>query len=69
MMALVAMATKSTSSVLETKGKEQEMRRLHSMTFSLLSLAMNWMLNGPSGWVLCREVASEREGEGKGKGK
>ena len=43
------MATKSTLSVLEMKGKEQEMRRLHSMTFSLLSLAMSWMLNGPSG--------------------
>ena len=37
------------------------------MTFSLLSLAMSWMLNGPGGWVLCREVASEREGERKGK--
>ena len=36
---------------LETKGKERQKRRLHSMTFSLLSLAMSWMLNGPSGWV------------------
>ena len=63
MMALVAMATKSTSSVLETKGKEREMRRLHSMTFSLLSLAMSWMLNGPSGWVGVVWREREREGE------
>ena len=63
-MALVAMATKSTSSVLKTKGKEREMRRLHSMTFSLLSLAMSWMLNGPSGWV-----ERKRRGEGRGREK
>ena len=66
MMALFAMATKSTSSVLETKGKEREMRKLHSMTFSLLSLAMSWMLNGPSGWVggeIGGEGGGEREGE------
>lgn len=30
----VAAATKSTSSVLETKGKERLTRRLHSITFS-----------------------------------
>ena len=64
MMALVAMATKSTLSVLETKGKEREMRRLHSMTFSLLSLATSWMLNGPGGWV-GGEIGREREGEGE----
>ena len=47
MRALVAIATKSTSSVLETKGNERDTRRLHSMTFSLLSLAISWILNGP----------------------
>ena len=65
MMALVAMATKSTSSVLEIKGKEREMWRLHSMTFSLLSLAMSWMLNGSSGGVRGREGGRGREGEGE----
>ena len=32
------------------------------MTFSLLSLAMSWMLNGPSGWV-GGEIGRERERE------
>ena len=46
------------------------------MTFSLLSLAMSWMLNGPSGWVGGKrgrergggrggEVGRERKGEGE----
>ena len=34
---LVAKATKSWLSVLETKGKDRETRRLHSMTLSWLS--------------------------------
>lgn len=34
MMTRVANATRSTPSVLETKGKERETRTLHSMTFS-----------------------------------
>lgn len=34
MMTRVAKATRSTPSVLETKGKERETRTLHSMTFS-----------------------------------
>ena len=32
------------------------------MTFSLLSLAMSLMMNGPSGWVE-GEIGREREGE------
>lgn len=34
MMTRVAKATRSTPSVLETKGKERDTRTLHSMTFS-----------------------------------
>ena len=39
MMTRVAKATRSTPSVLETKGKERETRTLHSMTFSWSSWA------------------------------
>ena len=44
---LVARATKSTSRVLETKGKERDTRTLHSITWRLFSLAMIWRLKGP----------------------
>ena len=33
--------------VLEMKGKDRDARRLHSMTFTSFSRAMNWMLTGP----------------------
>lgn len=44
---LVAKAIKSVSKVLETNGNERETRRLHSITLSWLSLAINWILKGP----------------------
>ena len=46
-MTLVAASMKLRLSTLDTKGKEREARRLHSMTMTRLSLARNWMLNGP----------------------
>ncbi len=36
-----------TRETLEQKGKLLEARRLHSITLTRLSLAMNWMLKGP----------------------
>ena len=47
MMTRVARSMKLTLKIFETKGKERDARRLHSMTMMSLSLAMNWMLNGP----------------------
>ena len=41
------MAMKSKSRVLDTKGKDLETRRLHSITFNSLSLAISCMLKGP----------------------
>ena len=38
---------KSKSRVFETNGNDLETLRLHSMTFSSLSLAMSCMLKGP----------------------
>ena len=46
-MALVASSIMLTRATLEQKGKLREARRLHSMTLTRLSLAMNWMLKGP----------------------
>jgi hypothetical protein len=46
-MTLVARVMKFTSKVLEMKGKVLEARRLHSITFTMLSFASSWMLNGP----------------------
>ena len=46
-MAATAISMKFVLATLETKGKEREARRLHSMTLMSLSLAMNWMLKGP----------------------
>src|SRR5512137_1214680 len=46
-MAFVASSIMFTRATLEQKGKDREARRLHSMTETLLSLAMNWMLKGP----------------------
>lgn len=42
MMILVANATRSTPSVLDTKGKERETRTLHSITFSWSSYGQNF---------------------------
>ena len=50
MMAATASSTKFVRATLDTKGKDREARRLHSMTLISLSLAMNWMLNGPVIW-------------------
>ena len=57
MIAATASSTKFIRDTLETKGKEREARRLHSMTLMALSLAMNWMLNGP---VISRARAISR---------
>ncbi len=46
-MTLVAASMKLRLSTLDTNGKEREARRLHSITITWLSLARNWMLNGP----------------------
>ena len=54
---LVARATKSTPSVLETKGKDRDTRTLHSITFKLFSLAIIWRFRGPDTWRAC---ATER---------
>jgi len=47
-MTLVARVIKFTSKVLLTKGNVREARRLHSITFTTLPFANNWMLNGPA---------------------
>jgi hypothetical protein len=43
----VARATKLVPTIFETNGKLRDARTLHSMTFTALPLAMNWILNGP----------------------
>lgn len=51
MMILVASATRSTPSVLDTKGKERETRTLHSMTFSWSSLGKEHRIRPCAGQV------------------
>ena len=46
-MMRVAVSMKFRLSTFDTNGKLREARRLHSMTFTSLFLAKNWMLNGP----------------------
>ncbi len=43
----VARVIKFTSKALLTKGKVRLARRLHSITFTTLSVANNWILKGP----------------------
>ena len=57
MMAATASSTKFVWATLLTKGNDRDARRLHSMTLMALSLAMNWMLNGP---VISRAPAISR---------
>ncbi len=44
---LVAIFIKLIPNVLDTKGKLLDTLRLHSITFTSSSLAINWILNGP----------------------
>lgn len=53
MMTRVAKATRSTPSVLETKGKERETRTLHSITFSWSSWGREGLVRPSAGWACC----------------
>ena len=58
-MTRVAVSMKLRFNIFDTKGNEREARRLHSMTFTVRSLARYWMLNGPemlSSRAICREI-------------
>ena len=46
-MMRVAVSMKLRFSTLETNGKLREARKLHSITFTSLLRARNWILNGP----------------------
>ena len=46
-MMRVAVSIKLRFSTLDTNGKLREARRLHSITFTSLLRARNWILNGP----------------------
>ena len=46
-MLFVAVSMKLRFSTLDTNGKLREARKLHSMTFTSLLRARNWMLKGP----------------------
>ena len=46
-MIFVAVSMKLRFSTLDTNGKLREARKLHSMTFTSLLRARNWMLKGP----------------------
>ena len=58
-MIFVAVSMKLRLSTLLTKGKERLARKLHSITFTMLPLARNWILKGPeilSSLAMAREI-------------